>query len=94
MSRSWHRDGKSYQNSLKINTTQYHGQQMLSVLSSFLLALLLHPRVLQKAREELDQVVGTERLPDFDDRKHLAYMECVLQEVYRFVISSCIAMTI
>ncbi|KAF9816991.1 hypothetical protein IEO21_03756 [Rhodonia placenta] len=69
-----------------------HGQQMLSVLSSFLLALLLHPRVLQKAREELDQVVGTERLPDFDDRKHLAYMECVLQEVYRWACPAPVTM--
>ena len=35
----------------------------------FFLAMLLNPSVLQKAREEIDRVVGPDRLPTFEDRE-------------------------
>ncbi|PCH38751.1 cytochrome P450 [Wolfiporia cocos MD-104 SS10] len=55
-----------------------------SVLSTLILALLLHPAVLRKAQEEIDRVIGTTRLPDFDDRPSLPYIECIVQEIYRW----------
>lgn len=56
----------------------------VSTLSNFFLAMVLYPDVFKKARQEIDRVVGTERLPDFDDREQLPYVDCVLQEVYRW----------
>ncbi|KAF7300106.1 Cytochrome P450 [Mycena kentingensis (nom. inval.)] len=37
-----------------------------------------------KAQEELDRVVGRDRAPTFEDRSQLPYVECVLQEVFRW----------
>lgn len=48
-----------------------------------MLAMVLHPRVLEKAQEEIDRVIGPDRLPTHNDRESLPYIECVLQEVYR-----------
>jgi len=56
----------------------------VSTLSNFFLAMVLYPDVFKKARQEIDRVVGTERLPDFDDREQLPYVDCILQEVYRW----------
>ena len=57
--------------------------QTCAVLGVFVLALLLHPEVFAKAREEIDNRTGKERLVDFDDRDSLPYFECVLREVLR-----------
>ncbi|PCH38753.1 cytochrome P450 [Wolfiporia cocos MD-104 SS10] len=54
------------------------------VLSTLILALVLHSEVLQKAQEEIDRVIGTSRLPNFNDRSSLPYVESILQEVYRW----------
>ena len=48
--------------------------------------MVLHPHVLQKAHEEIDRVVGTSRLPDFDDRESLPYIEAIFQEVLRYAV--------
>ncbi|PCH38754.1 cytochrome P450 [Wolfiporia cocos MD-104 SS10] len=55
-----------------------------AVLSTFLLAMVLHPEVYSKAQEEIDRAIGNSRLPDFDDRSSLPYLECVIQETYRW----------
>ncbi|GBE89489.1 hypothetical protein SCP_1601510 [Sparassis crispa] len=46
--------------------------------------MLLLPDVQGKAQQELDQVVGSGRLPDFEDRGKLPFVECVLQETIRW----------
>ncbi|KAM5539597.1 hypothetical protein V8D89_006706 [Ganoderma adspersum] len=56
----------------------------VTTLKTFVLAMVLHPEVYQRARAEIDRVVGPERLPDFEDREHLPYLECVVKEVYRW----------
>ncbi|KAL0952779.1 hypothetical protein HGRIS_007003 [Hohenbuehelia grisea] len=56
----------------------------VSVMHTFILAMLLHPAVFQKAQAEMDQVVGQERLPTFEDLDSLPYLSCVLKEVYRW----------
>lgn len=53
-----------------------------------MLALLLHPEVFAKARDEIDQRTGKERLVDFDDRDSLPYFECVMKEVLRLVLTT------
>ncbi|KAI8992762.1 cytochrome P450 [Trametes punicea] len=66
----------------------YGGIPSLSLSRGTLLMFLLHmtrnPRVFQKAQEEMDKVVGNERLPDFSDRESLPYLDAVLEEVYRW----------
>ncbi|KAG6809055.1 hypothetical protein H0H92_001766 [Tricholoma furcatifolium] len=59
-----------------------------STLSFFLLAMVLYPECQLKAQEELDRVVGTDRLPEFADRENLPYLECVLQETARWNIAA------
>ena len=46
--------------------------------------MILHPEVFAKAQAEIDRVVGTDRLPDFQDRTSLPYVESVVKEVYRY----------
>lgn len=53
-------------------------------MSHFLLAMLLHPEVLEKVQHEIDTVVGSERLPTFSDRPSLPYLECVMSECLRW----------
>lgn len=50
---------------------------------SFVLCMVLHPEVFRKAQEEIDRVIGTDRLADFDDQDSLPYFRCVLTEVLR-----------
>lgn len=52
-------------------------------MMTFMLAMVRYPEVYRKLQEEIDQVVGRERLPDFDDRQALPYTECVIKETYR-----------
>ena len=46
--------------------------------------MTLHPEVQRKAQEEIERVVGRDRLPTFEDRAQLPYLECVIREVYRW----------
>ncbi|TBU28897.1 cytochrome P450 [Dichomitus squalens] len=55
-----------------------------STINTFILAMVLHPHVLRKAQEEIDRVVGPNRLPDFDDRESLPYIEAIFAEVLRW----------
>ena len=49
-----------------------------------LLALVLNPHVVSKARKQMDEVVGLERLPNFDDRDRLPYIDCIVWETMRW----------
>ncbi|KAL6871821.1 cytochrome P450 [Trichoderma novae-zelandiae] len=55
-----------------------------STLVVFILNMVLHPEVQIKARRELDHVVGRHRLPTFDDRPNLRYIDFVVQETFRW----------
>ena len=57
--------------------------QTASVITSFILAMVLHPHIQKRAQAELDEVVGN-RLPDFADRRQLPYMECIVSESLRW----------
>lgn len=46
--------------------------------------MTLYPNVLKRAQEEIDRVVGTDRLPSFSDRKSLLYTEALVQEALRW----------
>ena len=53
-------------------------------LSFFFLAMTAFPHVQIKAKEEIDRVVGVERLPGFQDRDSLPYVEAVVKETLRW----------
>ncbi|OBZ66568.1 Fumitremorgin C synthase [Grifola frondosa] len=50
----------------------------------FLLAALHFPAAAKKAQEELDRVVGRDRLPTFDDEPALPYLRAYIKEVTRW----------
>ncbi|KAF7761211.1 hypothetical protein Agabi119p4_10620 [Agaricus bisporus var. burnettii] len=54
-----------------------------STLTSFFMAMALHPEVQKKAQAELDQVLGG-RLPEFADRPNLPYINAVIKETGRW----------
>ncbi|OSX58657.1 hypothetical protein POSPLADRAFT_1060549 [Postia placenta MAD-698-R-SB12] len=60
------------------------GQQSASALTAFFLAMVLYPEVYAKAQQEVDEVIGRDRLPDPADRSSLPYMECILKELFRW----------
>ena len=43
-----------------------------------------HPEIQARAHEELDRVVGRERMPDLSDRDSLPYISAIYKEVQRF----------
>ncbi|KAI0278781.1 cytochrome P450 [Russula aff. rugulosa BPL654] len=58
----------------------------VSSINSLFLALVLFPRVQRRAQAELDAVVGRDRLPTFDDRQHLPYIEAMCKELMRWLM--------
>ncbi|KZW01067.1 cytochrome P450 [Exidia glandulosa HHB12029] len=52
-------------------------------MTNFLRAMVICPEYQRKAQEELDRVIGRERLPDFADQAALPYVEAIIRETYR-----------
>lgn len=50
----------------------------------FFLAMTLYPSVLSLAQNEIDSVVGEDRLPSFADRTDLPYINALIKEVLRW----------
>ena len=50
----------------------------------FTIASVLYPESVKKAREELDSIVGQNRLPSFDDTSKLPYVNAFVKEVLRW----------
>jgi cytochrome P450 len=55
-----------------------------SALQIFLLAMVLYPDVQTRARAEIDQAVGHDKMPCLDDRASLPYLDAILCEVLRW----------
>jgi hypothetical protein len=56
----------------------------VGTIRNFILAMVLYPEVFRKAHEEVNRVVGTERLLKMSDRVDLPYLKCVLLETLRW----------
>jgi len=56
---------------------------IVSAVASFFLLMALYPDVQARAQEEVDRVIGKDRLPNVTDRANLKYVDCVLREVMR-----------
>ena len=65
----------------KLNREQ---RQTHSLLQIFFLVAALHPHVVRKAQEELDRIVGVERLPQLSDQDDLPYISALIKELFRW----------
>ncbi|KAG6872744.1 hypothetical protein C0993_001947, partial [Termitomyces sp. T159_Od127] len=55
-----------------------------STVATCVLGLIKNPDALRKAQEEIDRVVGSSRLPDFDDEPSLPYISALVKEALRW----------
>ena len=46
--------------------------------------MALYPEVQKKAQREIDDIIGTDRLPETSDRPDLPYVGAVMKEVLRW----------
>lgn len=56
----------------------------VSTLTTFILAMTLHPETQKRAQTELDTILG-DRLPTFADKDALPYVTAVMKEVLRWI---------
>lgn len=56
-------------------------------MQTFFLAMVCYPEVQEKARKELDAVMGSEsgRMPTFEDRDKLPYIAAIAKECLRWL---------
>lgn len=45
--------------------------------------MVLYPDVQKKAQEEIDRVIGRDRLPEFEDEASLPYVSALVKEAMR-----------
>lgn len=64
-----------------MNTPRY---QTTSSVTTFIYAMAKYPNVQKKAQEELDRVVGTDRLVSYHDEASLPYIQAVCREIFRW----------
>lgn len=57
-----------------------------SSIAAFVLACLVHPEWIPNAQKQIDDIVGSSRLPTFADRPRLPYVEAILRGVYSLKI--------
>ncbi|KAF9233022.1 cytochrome P450 [Melanogaster broomeanus] len=55
-----------------------------STLKVFFLAMVLYPEAQRRAQAEIDAVVGNDRLPTFEDRPSMPFLEATLRETLRW----------
>ncbi|KAF8917611.1 cytochrome P450 [Mucidula mucida] len=60
------------------------GDTTVAALDAFFLLMVLNPEVQKKAQEELDFVLGGDRLPTYNDMDDLPYITALCKEVVRY----------
>jgi cytochrome P450 len=64
----------------------------VSSIMTFFLAMIVFPEIQKKAQEEIDRVIGSDRLPVSADRDSLPYIEAMMKETHRWhqVLPMCL----
>ncbi|KAF9058453.1 cytochrome P450 [Rhodocollybia butyracea] len=60
------------------------GESTYATILVFIVCMAQNISVQEKAQKELDQVIGSDRLPTIEDRERLPYVEVVIKEVLRW----------
>ncbi|KAI9570434.1 cytochrome P450, partial [Boletus coccyginus] len=55
-----------------------------AMLMCFTLAMVKNPRIWKRAQAEIDAVLGTDRLPEYEDRPSLPYVDAIVRETLRW----------
>ncbi|KAM5370218.1 hypothetical protein ACJZ2D_008621 [Fusarium nematophilum] len=55
-----------------------------TTINNWYLAMTLYPEEMRKGQEELDRVVGPDRLPTWDDEKDLPFLRAMIKETLRW----------
>ncbi|KAL0941297.1 cytochrome p450 [Colletotrichum truncatum] len=55
-----------------------------SFLCWLVVMMINHPQVIRKAQSILDEVVGHDRLPMYEDRAQMVYIDAIIDEVFRW----------
>lgn len=55
-----------------------------NTLQIFTLACLAYPEFMATAQHELDEIIGRDRLPEFDDLDKLPYIQAIVEENFRW----------
>jgi cytochrome P450 len=63
---------------------EYPHLQTVSAVHIFILPMTLHPEVQARAQEQIDAVVGPDRLPTYEDRGRLPYIDALVKELFRW----------
>jgi cytochrome P450 len=62
-----------------------------TTLQWFFKAAVLYPESIKRAQEEIDRVVGPNRLPDWTDRPQLRYITALINELHRWATATPLA---
>ena len=78
--------GRRYGSLSSFTETLCHSflSQTVAATMSFFLAMSLYPEVQAKAQSEIDRIIGRNRLPRFEDRDSLPYLNALMKEVLRW----------
>lgn len=60
------------------------GGQTVASITAFVLLMCLHPDAQARAQKEIDEVVGSDRLPTAEDEERLPYLSALIKEVLRY----------
>ncbi|KLO10253.1 cytochrome P450 [Schizopora paradoxa] len=62
-------------------------------MMNFVLAMLKYPDVQRRAQDEIDNVIGKDRLPSFEDKEQLPYVNALCVELLRWQVINPLGVT-
>ncbi|KAJ3807552.1 cytochrome P450 [Lentinula aff. lateritia] len=84
--RSGEDDESQYNDAVKWSGGSMYGGMFTTHTSVlvFLIGVMQNPAAQKKAQDELDEVIGKDRMPTLEDRTRLAYVDAVVKEIMRW----------
>lgn len=69
---------------LRSNVSRLDNFQSATAIEVLILAMVLYPKTFQAAREQIDKIVGQDRLPTFHDLNDLSHVHAIAREILRW----------